>query len=155
MATPIRMRRVDVPVEKVAYKGFSWTTFFWGPFPPMFRGDGIGVLIGMGLVVVSLFIPLLPFLVWAFFYNDNHFNRLLETGWVPVDQAALGVAAGVVLPGPGTYPSPYSQSAGLWPLPAGSQLSAPAAPAGWYPDPDRGPGSTRYWDGTAWTQYRS
>jgi hydrogenase/urease accessory protein HupE len=31
------------------YQGFSWTTFFWGMWPAVFRRDWLGVLVAVGL----------------------------------------------------------------------------------------------------------
>jgi Protein of unknown function (DUF2510) len=60
----------------------------------------------------------------------------------------LHYAAGV-----GSYP-PYPPDAPATP-PAGAEIAAAGvAPAGWYMDPDQ-PGTTRWWDGTQWTEHRN
>ena len=71
--------------------GFSWTTFFFGFWPALFRGDwkwfGIQLVIeiflgcftyGIGAGVVGI--------VFAFFYNKLYINDLLAKGFVPSDE---------------------------------------------------------------------
>lgn len=121
--------------SKPSYRGYSWTTFFWGPFPPLFRADALGFVIGIGLVAASFVVPLVPFIVWGFFYNGFHRNRLLAQGW----RDRIGHPAGESV-------SPSE------PPPAVPQPGLPS-PSGWYPDPAGGAGY-RYWDGEAWTDAR-
>ncbi|MGB7962347.1 MAG: DUF2510 domain-containing protein [Propionicimonas sp.] len=130
MAQHITMERPGFPGARSAYAGFSWTTFFFGFFPPLFRADWIGFLIGLGVWAVSwvawsVLLGWLPWVVWAAVYNRNHFERLVSEGWCP---AALGM-------GYLSLPSPIYQ------LPA---------PPGWYPDPAEPSRAARYWDGSAW-----
>ena len=63
---------------KKAPLGFSWTMFFWGGFPPVFRGDwpwAIGVFIG------NLFSWGLVGVVCAFFYNRTYAKSLFDRGY--------------------------------------------------------------------------
>ena len=46
MATRIMLKHPQTGVIKPGYFGFSWTTFFFGGFPALFRGQ-----IGLGLIV--------------------------------------------------------------------------------------------------------
>jgi len=65
--------------------GFSWTTFFFGPFPALFRGDwGMGILfILIWLTAGIIFAPLglVVHLGAAFIYNRRYTLRLLERGY--------------------------------------------------------------------------
>ena len=76
--------------------GFSWTTFFFGFWPALFRGDwkwfGIQLVIetfsccftyGIGTGVVGI--------VFAFFYNKLYINDLLAKGFVPSDEPSKKV----------------------------------------------------------------
>jgi hypothetical protein len=76
------------PVSGVeTFSGFSWTTFFFGPLPALFRGDWIGALIGVGVlagvVVVTWsmtetaaqLVALGAQVWWAAVYNGNHAGR--------------------------------------------------------------------------------
>lgn len=76
--------------------GFSWTTFFFGFWPALFRGDwkwfGIQLVIeiflgcftyGIGAGVVGI--------VFAFFYNKLYINDLLAKGFVPSDEPSKKV----------------------------------------------------------------
>ncbi|MBB1063774.1 DUF2628 domain-containing protein [Limosilactobacillus fastidiosus] len=73
--------------------GFSWTTFFFGFWPALFRGDwkwfGIQLIIvifvacftfGLGTGIVGI--------VFSFFYNKLYINDLLESGYVPNDKTS-------------------------------------------------------------------
>ena len=104
MAVPIAMAHPMLAGTRFAYRGYSWTTFFWGPFPPLFRADAVGFLIGVMVGLACLIVPWIPFVVWAALYNRNHFDRMLAQGWVP---ASPGMAAPVWAgPPPGWYPDP-------------------------------------------------
>ncbi len=78
MATEIRLRNPKTGVEKVGLYGFSWTTFFFGGFPALFRGDIVtGVLVILGCILsCGLFS-----LIWAFFYNKKYTLDLIEKGY--------------------------------------------------------------------------
>jgi len=73
--------------------GFSWTVFFFGFFPAIFRGDWKWALImfvsalavsavtmGYGGFIISI--------IFACIYNKLYVSDLLSRGFVPVDHAA-------------------------------------------------------------------
>lgn len=49
--------------------GFSWTIFFFGPFPALMRGDWKWVLI---ILVPALFTMGFSSIIFAFFYNTQY-----------------------------------------------------------------------------------
>ncbi|OUS69690.1 hypothetical protein B1748_30585 [Paenibacillus sp. MY03] len=76
--------------------GFSWTTFFFGFFPALFRGDlkwaaimfitatAIGIFtLGLGAWV--------PGIIFSFIYNKMYIKELLEKGYRPLDAHAQSV----------------------------------------------------------------
>tara|TARA_Y100000992_G_C21243287_1_gene481876 strand:- start:1022 stop:1318 length:297 start_codon:yes stop_codon:yes gene_type:complete len=65
-------------VMKTAPVGFSWTTFFFGFFPALFRGDWKYALI---IGVASFFTFGLAGFVMAFFYNRLYIQDLLKSGY--------------------------------------------------------------------------
>jgi hypothetical protein len=63
---------------KKAPVGFSWTTFFFGGWPALFRQDwmwGICLLIG-GLLTYGI-----AGMIVAFFYNKSYITRLFRQGY--------------------------------------------------------------------------
>lgn len=79
----------DSGITKRAKMGFSWTTFFFGFFVPLTRGDikwaiillllsgAFGVFtFGIGAVVVGI--------VFSFKYNSIYIKELIEKGYRPV-----------------------------------------------------------------------
>jgi hypothetical protein len=86
MATSVQMKHKQSNILKNGYYGFSWTSFFFGGFPALLRGDvayGLGVLVA-GLLFGAFSAGLLWFvvgLVWAFIYNKNYTHRLLQSGY--------------------------------------------------------------------------
>ena len=77
---------------KQAPLGFSWTTFFFGFFVPVFRQDwkwaGImfGASLAAGVIANQLNVPYISFglnIVWGLLYNKLHVKELLEKGWQP------------------------------------------------------------------------
>lgn len=147
MATRVPMQHPSAPVVKKSYRGFSWTTFFFGPFPALFRGDGMGLLLGLGVGAISLVLPVIPFLIWGFFYNANHAERLISAGWYPID----GQSGDAVLPDSAANPSapPARVLAALPP----SEEPSSQLPPGWYADPAGG-SEESWWDGSEWTAHR-
>lgn len=86
MAHAVQLRHGKSRIVKNGYYGFSWTSFFFGGLAALFRGDiayGLGVLVG-GILAAAFSFGLLWFVValgWAFIYNRNYTQRLLETGY--------------------------------------------------------------------------
>lgn len=78
MATPIKMRNPKTGVTKNGFIGFSWTTFFWGGFPAMFRGDFV---LGLVLIILNFILFWIPGIIAAFIYNKHYTTKLLDAGY--------------------------------------------------------------------------
>ena len=86
MAISVQMIHPATGIRKNGYFGFSWTSFFFGGFPALLRGDvGIGLgMIAVGLLAGALGVGLGWFvvgLIWAFIYNGIYTKKLIETGY--------------------------------------------------------------------------
>lgn len=75
----------DAGVLKEAKVGFSWTTFFFGFFPALFRGDWKWALI---MLVAASFTFGVSSLVFCFIYNKLYIKDLLEKGYRPADDVS-------------------------------------------------------------------
>ena len=86
----------DIRIAKV---GISWTTFWFGPLPALFRGDYYNFALilvtaaNIALVGLVFNLPwLLGFpwssLIFTLIYNRLYFQRLFDKGWRPADQAS-------------------------------------------------------------------
>lgn len=107
MATRIALKHKETGLVKDGFYGFSWTTFFFGFFPALFRGDFItfigGFVISIIIAVVTMgFGAFFINLVWAFMYNKYYTRRLMERGYVLAggegDNALAAAALGIVQP---------------------------------------------------------
>ena len=73
--------------------GFSWTTFFFGFFPALFRGDlkwAIIMLI-VELVLGSFTLGIgawVSGVVFSFIYNKIYIKELIEKGYIPANEHA-------------------------------------------------------------------
>lgn len=110
MATQVQLQNPKSGVNKSGYYGFSWTSFFFGGFPALFRGD---VGIGLGMIVVGFLAGVFGLglgwfivnLIWAFLYNKIYTNKLLEAGYKLADtpernqaaRSALGLSEQAIL----------------------------------------------------------
>ena len=94
--------------SKNVFAGFSWTTFFFGFWVPIFRKDFKGFLVLLGIFVINIilnFVPLGGILSLAlsiyvgFWYNKSHFNRNLAEGFnvLETDEYANAIAKGYAL----------------------------------------------------------
>ena len=106
MATKVMLRHGASGLSKTGFYGFSWTTFFFGMFPALFRGDfltfigAFAVLAILGAFTMGIGAAIAMF-VWAFFYNKYYTRRLLERGYgfvegdpnVPEAKMRLGIAS--------------------------------------------------------------
>ena len=79
MATKIMMLHPSTGISKSGFYGFSWTTFFFGGFPALFRGD---IIIGLVVVVLNLLTWWIAGVIWSFFYNKHYTHKLVEKGYV-------------------------------------------------------------------------
>lgn len=63
---------------KEAPVGFSWTTFFFGFFPALFRGHWVGfaILFFVGLITFGI-----SNLVFMFIYNKMYIKHLISEGY--------------------------------------------------------------------------
>ena len=78
---------------KQAKVGFSWTTFFFGFWPALFRGDwkwfGIILVIEIfvGCISYGIAVPFVA-IIFSFIYNKLYINDLLSSGYVPSDDSS-------------------------------------------------------------------
>lgn len=63
---------------KKAPLGFSWTTFFFGGWVPLFRQDWV---FGIILLIVGIITYGVAGVVASFIYNNFYIKRLLEKGY--------------------------------------------------------------------------
>lgn len=80
-------------VVKEVKAGFSWTTFFFGFFPALFRGDLkwalIIFIITLGVGIVTLGIGgWITSAAFAISYNKIYIRELLEKGYEPADETS-------------------------------------------------------------------
>ena len=72
--------RNEYGIIKIVPTGFSWTTFFFGFFVPLFRGDIKYFLI---MLLLAIFTYGISYFIFPFFYNGIYLRNLLENGWKP------------------------------------------------------------------------
>ena len=90
--------KTDAGLTKTVKLGFSWTTFFFGFFPALFRGDlkWAAIMFVMSLVVgvVTLgFGAWVPGIIFSFVYNKIYIKELIEKGYSPADEQARAALA--------------------------------------------------------------
>lgn len=88
--------------------GFSWTTFFFGFFPALFRGDwkwaAIGFLISLVVGSITMGFGVIVFdIIWAWVYNKLYTKDLISSGYEPSNQGA-----NQILVSKGYIPAGYS-----------------------------------------------
>ena len=76
---------------KIAPTGFSWTTFFFGCFPALFRGDWKWAAIQAGL---GIFTSGMSSFVMCFIYNKLYIKDLLNKGFLPTDEGQIQYLVG-------------------------------------------------------------
>jgi hypothetical protein len=105
MAAAIQLKHPETGILKTGFSGFSWTSFFFGGFPALFRGDvgyGLAILLGGCLAAIISFGALwfVVSVVWAAIYNKNYTHRLIQAGYrfddsphrVDAAKRSLGIA---------------------------------------------------------------
>jgi hypothetical protein len=107
MATRIALKHKESGIVKDGFYGFSWTTFFFGFFPALFRGDFITFIGGFVISIIIGFVTLgvgalFVGFVWAFMYNRYYTRKLIERGYVlagsDADNMLAASALGIALP---------------------------------------------------------
>jgi hypothetical protein len=86
----------EAGLTKNAKVGFSWTTFFFGFFPALFRGDLKWAAI---MFIISLILGSFTFgiggwitaIVFSFIYNKIYIKELIEKGYQPADDHSRSV----------------------------------------------------------------
>jgi hypothetical protein len=73
--------RQNENIKKVPV-GISWTVFFFGCFPAIFRGDWKWFLIMLILQIITFS---LSSFVMMFIYNKIYLNSIIENGYASVD----------------------------------------------------------------------
>ena len=72
----------ELGIVKECKLGFSWTTFFFGIFPALFRGDWKwAIIMFIGNLVTAGFFSV----VFSFFYNKIYIKEMLEKGFFPAN----------------------------------------------------------------------
>ena len=103
----IVLKHRESGLMKECVTGFSWTTFFFGLFVPLVRGDlkwaaivfVLGMIIGIPTFGIGTFGV---HTVFAFFYNKIYIRNLMERGFVPADETSRNWCIANGLLGAGT-----------------------------------------------------
>ena len=92
MAQTVELKKGNV--KKKGVVGFSWTTFFFGFFVPLLRGD---MMWAVGMFIAACVLPIISNIILAFIYNKKYTENLLQQGFEPCGEAdrALLKAVGV------------------------------------------------------------
>lgn len=90
----ISLKNSKTDEVKTTKVGFSWTTFFFGFFPAVFREDwrwaAIIFMLEMILYVLTLGYGFwIMGIIFAFFYNRIYINELLKKGFEPTDDSSM------------------------------------------------------------------
>ena len=104
MATQTTLRHTATGLIKSAPIGFSWTVFFFGGFPALFRGDlkwavimwvggAVAVVFAVMTLGVLFFLPWVFWLIFAVIYNKRYVTELLGNGFVPADEHSQNILA--------------------------------------------------------------
>lgn len=91
MAKKITMKRDVDGLTKEVPVGFSWTTFFFGPFVPLFRGD---ILTAAVTLALSLVLGPLVQLVMCFMYNNMFYEKQIRNGFKPIENVSQELLEG-------------------------------------------------------------
>jgi len=80
----VALKHSQTGLLKEVKLGFSWTTFFFGFFPALLRGDikWAAIMVGLAFVTCGL-----SYCVFPFVYNSMYIRDLLEKGYVPETQS--------------------------------------------------------------------
>lgn len=76
--TSIIFKNPNTGAMKEAPVGFSWTVFFFGFFPPLFRGDWKWAII---MFIIAMITFGLSNLVFMFIYNKLYIKDLIGSGY--------------------------------------------------------------------------
>ncbi|MFD1706102.1 DUF2628 domain-containing protein [Siminovitchia sediminis] len=90
------MLQNDAGLSKEVKVGFSWTTFFFGFFPALFRGDlkWAAIMLIAELAIGSFTLGLGSWavaIIFAFIYNKIYIKELIEKGYKPANEEAKAV----------------------------------------------------------------
>ena len=85
-SSTLNLQHPQFEVVKAAPVGFSWTVFFFGFFPPIFRGDFKWGLIIFVLAICTFGIANLIFM---FIYNKLYIQSLLDQGYTSIDSEEI------------------------------------------------------------------
>lgn len=88
--------KTESGLSKTVKVGFSWTTFFFGFFPALFRGDlkwaAIMFIASLAAATFTLgFGAWIPGIIFSFLYNKIYIRELIEKGYTPADEHAQTV----------------------------------------------------------------
>ncbi|WP_160033837.1 DUF2628 domain-containing protein [Paenibacillus sp. An7] len=86
----------EAGVTKDVKVGFSWTTFFFGFFPALFRGDlkWAAIMFILSVIFASFTLGIGAWIcgiVFSFVYNKIYIKELLEKGYRPVNESDRAV----------------------------------------------------------------
>lgn len=90
MAHVVMLKNPRTGVVKKGLYGFSWTIFFFGGFPYLFRGD---LLMALVLIIVQWITFGFGTLIWAFLANKSYTTRLVEQGYQFADSEGINSLA--------------------------------------------------------------
>lgn len=96
------MKHKETGLTKTGFIGFSWTTFFWGAFPALFRGDfltflGLFVFVFVAGALTAGIGAMIGLIVWAFMYNKYYTSKLIEKGYEFADSEQMNHNAAVAI----------------------------------------------------------